>query len=201
MRGWLRERLPWPLLAASLALGGCAGMEQSPCYHRPLSTLLDSTNLKAMFASMAVELCQSPCGQDCGAERQACPSEAARQTILVTDFANLDTYIPGQHGLLMGESMRAALSSGCQSRIVQAEFGKHFKLSEQGLVALTRKVDEIRRDELPYQEAVVGTYSFQGGKLIIFARKIDSRTGVVTRMVSREVNFTCGQNSITSRVN
>ncbi len=176
-------------------------MEPGSCYSRPLPTLLDSTNLKTMFTGMAVELCQSPCTQDCEADRQTCPGDAAKQTTLVTDFANLETYIPGQQGLLMGESMRAALSSACCSKIVQAEFGKHFKLSDQGLVALTRKVDEIRRDEFPYQETVVGTYSFQGSKLALFARKIDSRSGIVSRMVSREINFTCGRNSITSRVN
>jgi hypothetical protein len=188
------------LSAAALALGGCAVPGSSTCYGRPAQTLLDATHLKEIFTGMAAELCQSPCARDCAADRPACPAEATRQPVLVTDFANLETYIPGLHGLLMGEMMRAGLSSQCCHRIVQAEFGKHFKLSEQGLVALTRNIEEIRRDDVPGRDIVVGTYSFQGSKLALFARRIDSRSGIVGHMASREINFSCQGDRVSGQV-
>lgn len=196
----MRRPLLAALLIATLGLAGCTMLESTPCYSRAAQSLIDATDLKGIFTDMAAELCQSPCTQGCGPDRQACATDAARQTVLVTDFANLDTYIPGQHGLLMGELMRAALSTQCCNRIIQAEFGKYFKLSGQGLVALTRNVEEIRRDEFPYQDIVVGTYSFHGSKLVLFVRKIDSRSGIVTRMVSREIDYTCRGNAVSSDV-
>jgi hypothetical protein len=184
-------------LVAGLPLGGCALLnDNSPCYGQSLPALMDAGNLQQVFAEIARELCQPACAGDCRGERAACGAEVSTRPVMVSDFANLDTYVPGQAGLLMGEMMRSALSTGCCRKIVQAEYGKFFKLSEQGLVILTRKVDEIRRDDFPGQDIVVGTYSFHGSKLSIFARRIDSRTGIVERMVTREITYSCNGSRI-----
>jgi len=178
----------------AVGLGGCANLDFTPsqCVSRSLPSLLDATDLKKIFTGMARELCQASDGaSDCGTGRTSCAAAKEAQTILVTDFANIDTYIPGSEGLLMGELMRSALNSNCSAKIIQAEFGKYYKLSAQGLVALDRSVDEISRDTYPYQNIVVGTYSFHGSKLLMFVRKIGGRTGVVNRMLTREIDYTC----------
>lgn len=187
------------LLAAALALlGGCSSMDTMPCHGTPLPTLMDATALKPVFADLARELCQPACAAN--ADRAACGRETSPRPTLVSDFASLDSYVPGRPGLLMGEMMRAALNAECCRKIVQAEFGKHFKLSEEGLVVLTRNVEEIRRDELASEDLVVGTYSYHGSKLALFARRVDSRTGIVERMATREITYSCDGRRISARL-
>jgi hypothetical protein len=115
-----------------------------------------------------------------------------RLTVLVTDFADLQTFIPNQSGLLMGELMRAGLNKTCCYKIIQAEFAKYFKLSENGLVVLTRNVNEIKKDEYSQSEAIVGTYNYlNNNKVVVFVRRINMATGRISKMVTREVNYSC----------
>jgi len=93
--------------------------------------------------------------------------------------------------------MRGSLSKVCSYKIVQAEFGKYFKLSENGLIVLTRNIREIKKDEYSQSEAIVGTYSYQNNnKIVIFARKINTETGNISRMVTREVNYACAGGAV-----
>jgi hypothetical protein len=109
--------------------------------------------------------------------------------VLVTDFADIQSFQPNQAGLLMGELMRGSLSNVCCYKIIQAEFGKYFKLSENGLVVLTRNATEIKNDEYAKSEAIVGTYSYMNNnKVVIFARRMNTETGKISRMVTKEVS-------------
>ena len=185
-------------------LTGCAATEiiYGPCYGKTLPQLMDSTTLKPLFQEMAYELCTDSCS-DCtvrnpdGTTPRVTPNTCAleeirRQTVLVTDFVDLKSYVPGESGLLMGEMMRGSLNQVCCYKIVQAEFGKYFKLNENGLVSLTRRVSEIKRDDYPQPEAVVGTYNFlNNSKVVLFVRRINTTTGYVTKMVTREVDYSC----------
>lgn len=185
------------------ALTGCATYKPEgygACYNKSLPILLDSTDLKALFQDIAAELCVDTCS-DCvtktadGKEPvSACPNrdDINRLTVLVTDFADLQTFVPNQSGLLMGELMRASLNKVCCYKIIQAEFAKFFKLSENGLVVLTRNVKEIKKDEYSQSEAIVGTYNYlNNNKVVIFVRKINMATGKISKMVTREVNYSC----------
>lgn len=184
-------------------LSGCAATEivYGPCYGKTLPQLLDSTTLKPLFQEMAYELCTDSC-TDCAPRTpdgklavtpKTCGlEEIRRQTVLVTDFVDLKSYVPGDSGLLMGELMRGSLNQVCCYKIVQAEFGKYFKLNEQGLVSLTRRVSEIKNDDYPQPEAVVGTYNYlNNSKVVLFVRRINTTTGYVTKMVTREVDYSC----------
>lgn len=184
-------------------LTGCAPYTYRPepygaCYNKSLPILLDATDLKALFQDMAAELCVDTC-TDCAprASEKAIPAcaprdDANRLTVLVTDFADLQTFIPNQPGLLMGELMRASLNKVCCYKIIQAEFAKYFKLSENGLVVLTRNVNEIKKDEYSQSEAIVGTYNYlNNNKVIVFVRRINMATGRISKMVTREVNYSC----------
>lgn len=185
-------------------LTGCAATEiiYGPCYGKTLPQLMDSTTLKPLFQEMAYELCTDSCS-NCtvrnpdGTTPRVTPNTCAleeirRQTVLVTDFVDLKSYVPGESGLLMGEMMRGSLNQVCCYKIVQAEFGKYFKLNENGLVSLTRRVSEIKRDDYPQPEAVVGTYNFlNNSKVVLFVRRINTTTGYVTKMVTREIDYSC----------
>jgi len=200
-------------LVLSSALGlltGCASSLPSAlggnCYNKALPMLLDSTDLKALFQDIASELCMGPCtsnstsgAHDAGTDSSSCTNQndKNRQTVLVTDFADLQSFLPNQSGILMGELMRGSLSKVCSYKIVQAEFGKYFKLSENGLIVLTRNIREIKKDEYSQSEAIVGTYSYQNNnKIVIFARKINTETGNISRMVTREVNYACAGGAV-----
>lgn len=204
------------LSLCSSIMVGCASVP-SPlngnCYNKTLSTLLDSTDLKALFQDLAFEICSEkelecvPQTQN-PKENQKENQKSTAQTCIkqglinpinamVTDFADIQTFIPNQSGLLMGELMRGSLNKVCDYKIVQAEFAKYFKLSENGLVVLTRHASEIKKDEYSQQEAIVGTYNYlNNNKVLLFVRKINTQTGKISRMVTREINYTCSGRSV-----
>lgn len=193
-----------------LALSGCATSTPSigygACYGKSLPVLLDSTALKGLFQDIASELCVETC-TDCAVapaagkpatQLNANRDETSRQTVLVTDFADIQTFVPNQSGLLMGELMRAGLNKACCYKIVQAEFGKYFKLSENGLIVLTRKVSEIKKDEYAQSEAIIGTYNYlNNNKVLVFVRRINTETGKISKMVTRELDYSCLGRSLT----
>lgn len=190
------------LLAGVCLLSGCVtDVVYGPCHGKTLPQLMDATELKPLFQEMAYELCTDSC-TDCATRTpdgkltitpQACGlEEIKRQTVLVTDFVDLKSYVPGDSGLLMGELMRGSLNQVCCYKIVQAEFGRYFKLNENGLVSLTRRVSEIKKDEYLQPEAVVGTYNYlNNSKVVLFVRRINTTTGHVTKMVTRELDYSC----------
>jgi len=184
------------------------------CYYGmslTLPVLLDSTDLKALFEDIAAELCVDTCS-DC-ATRQPdgkmgtinCVNldEINRQTVIVTDFADIQTYKPEQSGILMGELMRASLNKVCCYKLIQAEFAKYFKLSENGLVVLTRNANEIKDDEYSQSEVIVGTYNYvhnyhylSKNKVVIFIRRINMQTGKISKIVTRELDYSCHERMI-----
>jgi FlgO protein len=162
--------------AALGVLAGCASAPDQPCGYKQLPNLVALTDFEPLFRTAAAELC---------------PPIHSTGAVLVPDFLNLQTYAPGPTGLYMGEQMRAALSHQCNSPIQQVDFGKYLKLNDDGLAVLTRNADEIQASAVRSQDVVVGTYSFQGGKLSMFMRRLNSSNGVIERMVAKEVAYTC----------
>ncbi len=165
------------LLFVAFLTGGCASVN---CY---LGTqdILPKLNLRAVFDSVAKDICQNRC---------------VPKTVFVSDFLDIETYMPEREGILMSEIMRGSLSEVCCYQIVQGEFSKHFKLSKSGLIALTRNPKEIRLKEIPYTEAVVGTYSISENKLFIFVRQINLRTGKIKKFITREISYSCVGNQV-----
>jgi hypothetical protein len=202
------------LLAIALALGAAdpagagfydrtgSGGERTSC----TSQNLDQVELKTIFLSIAKELCTDSCAE-CGRPDKACGSAVGKgsdlelhQAVLVADFVDLQNYQPNQYGILMGELMRGSLNSYCCSKIIQAEFAKYFKLTESGLVVLTRNVSDIKTDKYSQPECIVGTFSFLNSKLIIFVRRINTTTGQISKMVMREIDFKCDQGKVSYTV-
>ncbi len=201
------------LLTGCFALNSTSGYRSGGCYQQNFNNLLEHTELKKIFADIANELCVDTCN-DCGSQagqhaKTACgqndrnesPDEIIKHTVIVTDFVDIQSFIPKQQGILMGELMRGSLNSSCCYRIVQAEFGKYFKLSESGLVVLSRNVGVIKNDGYKQPECIVGTYSIMNNKLIIFVRRINTETGKISKMVTREITYHCLGNQVTYTIN
>lgn len=205
-----------PVIAGLLLLcciSGCVATKAGDtsgrgCYQN-LNQLLEHTELKKIFADIAIEMCKERCdgcaeplktGCGSGGTAESPAPESPPQTVLVTDFVDLQSFIPHQQGLLMGELMRGSLNSQCCYRIVQAEFSRFFTLSEKGLVVLSRKAADIKNDTYSQPECIVGTYSFMNNKLIIFVRRINTVTGKISKIVMREIDYRCVGNQVTYQV-
>lgn len=193
----------------ALFLTGCASQNPvkrySTCSGKSFNQLLESTELKPLFNDIARELCTEPCVSKDGApaeNRSKCSSgnDSNDYSVLITDFVDIQSFAPASQGLLMGELMRGSLSSVCSTKITQVEFAKFFNLNERGLVVLSRKVSEIKKDEYDQTEAVVGTYSYLNNKIVIFVRKINVVSGKISRMVVREVDYNCAGGNVSYSV-
>lgn len=197
----------------ALFICGCAAQDnvarRSACNGKTFNQLLESTDLKPLFNEIASDLCTEPCVSGVEAsssgksekESRCFPAKDKNEySVLITDFVDIQSFTPASQGLLMGELMRGSLSSVCSTKITQVEFAKFFNLNEKGLVVLSRKVSEIKKDEYDQTEAVVGTYSYLTNKIIIFARKINVVTGKISRMVTREVDYNCAGGSVSYTV-
>jgi len=181
----------------------------STCNGKSFNQLLESTDLKPLFNDIAREFCTEPCSSGSSDPSTKAPDKnfncsAANDknsySVLVTDFVDIQSFTPASQGLLMGELMRGSLSSVCSTKITQVEFAKFFNLNEKGLVVLSRKVSEIKKDEYDQTEAIVGTYSYLNNKIVIFARKINVVSGKISRMVTREVDYNCAGGNVTYTV-
>lgn len=168
-----------------------------------LDVLMEAMDLKKIFEDMARELCTDSCSQCAGTENRPqmeILENCRQETLIVTDFVDLETYVPRRYGILMGELMRGGLTKSCCNRIVQGEFARYFKLTERGFVALTRNANEIKNDEYLQATCVVGTYEHKGSKVLLFAKKIDIPTGRIIRLATREIDFRWQAGSLTYNV-
>lgn len=188
-----------------LLLSSCAANREAftssygGCVNKSLPLLLDVTDLKGLFQGISAEFCPTmKCSEPGQTDRNrgTCQEDPRGPVVLVTDFVDLQSFMPNPSGLVMGEVMRTTLNNVCNYQVLQGEFGKYFTLNDRGLVVLTRRASELKTNEFGDREAIVGTYSYLGNnKLMIFARRIDTRTGKVAKMVSREVDYSSAGSS------
>jgi hypothetical protein len=196
------------VIFSAFFLSGCASQPAqarfSACYGKSFNQLLESTELKPLFNDIALELCTELCAAESSSISTEKPEKSSRcfpkpekdYSVLITDFVDIQSFTPASQGLLMGELMRGSLSSVCSTKITQVEFAKFFNLNEKGLVVLSRKVSEIKKDDYDQTEAIVGTYSYLNNKIVIFARKINVITGKISKMVTREIDYNCAGGSV-----
>lgn len=179
--------------ASLLGLVGCASNDYQQCGKEKLTALVAMAEVNQVFDEFALGFCPPSCGVDPTSGASTCSdTEQLSKLVLVPDYVNITNYLPGVAGLYMGEQMRAALSRRCSSRIYQAELGRDFKLSGEGLVALTRNPSEVIRDEFRGQDILLGTYAYGGNRLSLFTRKISGSSGVISKMISKEIIYSCG---------
>lgn len=154
-------------------LSGCTYLYQGSCIYQltPIERV-SIANLDEHFMEIASEICSKP-----------------GYSIIIPDFIEINTFSTGKIGLLLSELMRSYYSQQCKNEIVQVEFPKHFKLTQDGLIALTRNPDELKKKEHKTPEAIIGTYSYTDNNLRIFVRKIDTENGKIIKMTSREIRL------------
>lgn len=206
----LRPALAY-LLAACFALSGCSSAATTAVIHtvpakatekcsQGLEWQVRMLDLKKIFGELAAELCTECSGARkpdlCQGKPESDCCLKTRDQLLVTDFVDLTTFEPKRVGVLLGEAMKAGLSQSCCRPIQQVELAKYFKLTDLGLVALTRESDDIAAKEYRPGECVIGTYTLSADKLMLFVRRVNLADGSIVRMVSREISFSCTETQL-----
>lgn len=196
----LRQSKIIALMLCFFSLSGCVGVLYNPSCSKKfgessyaLERIISKADLKSIFEKIAQEFCDKK-------QPSNCSPQGMSPAVLVADFVDIQSLEPQHTGILMAELMKSGLNNNCCNRIVQAEFSKFFKLSEKGLIALTRDPKEILKDEYPFTECIVGTYNYSSDKLYIFVRRINIYTGEISKIVSREISFSCYGDSVTTSV-
>ena len=138
-----------------------------------VDSIIPNLDLSKPVSDMASKLCLYTSGR----------------TVVVTDFVDLETLKPGKSGLLLSELLKSKLSEICNARVVQVEFSKYFTIGQNGFRVLTRDIDELKGIKQPVTIAIVGTYNLSQNRLYLFSHVLNIQTGVVYKMVDKEVNY------------
>lgn len=145
---------------------------------------LQATDLSNLMQSMAAELSN-------GLPRFDPKSNDNYGVLLVADFVNVNTLKTEQNSLVMSEMLRTYLANVPGKRVIQVEFGKDIRLSDSGVVSLTRNLDLANKQKVGANQVVVGTYLDLQSKLIINLRAIDPTNQIISSAVVRELKYTC----------
>uniref|UniRef100_UPI0040481A2B FlgO family outer membrane protein n=1 Tax=Polynucleobacter sp. TaxID=2029855 RepID=UPI0040481A2B len=173
------------VLIATLILGGCSGApKRGDGQCATFEDKLQATDLTALVSGMTTELNASLPVFD--------PSDPDEYGILlVADFVNVNTLRSEPNALVMSDMMRSYLARIAGKKVLQVEFGKDIRLSESGLVSLTRKIGQAGSPQVGASQVIVGTYLNLNNKLIINVKAIDPSTQIISSAIVRELNYTC----------
>lgn len=111
------------------------------------------------------------------------------KTIVVTDIVDIQKFVPNKEGIFLSEYLKNSLINKCNSKIIQVEFSKHFKISNKGLRILTRNTDELRKKNVNTYLIITGTYKKTEEKVILFIRLINYKTSKIKKFTIREIKF------------
>jgi hypothetical protein len=172
------------LLCSLLGLTACGttGRSESQCL--TFEDKLQATDLTALISGMATELNTSLPKFDPNG-----PDEYG--ILLVADFVNVNTLKTEPNVLVMSEMMRSYLARIPGKKVVQVEFGKDIRISDAGIVSLTRKIGQTGNTKVGASQVIVGTYLNLPTKLVINVKAIDPSNQIISAAIVRELNYSC----------
>jgi hypothetical protein len=172
------------LLCALLGLSACgtAGRGDAQCL--TFEDKLQATDLTVLVSGMATELNTSLPKFDPNG-----PDEYG--VLLVADFVNVNTLKTEPNVLVMSEMMRSYLARIPGKKVVQVEFGKDIRISDTGIVSLTRKIGQTGNTKVGASQVIVGTYLNLPNKLVINVKAIDPSNQIISAAIVRELNYSC----------
>ncbi len=118
--------------------------------------------------------------------------ETPPSEIIVTEFVDL-TYLENQSkfGYVLSNNIKNSLINDINTKVIEAEVSKYFKISGNGLKILSRDVKKIRTDNLNVKHAVVGTYAYTDQETIVFVKLINLETGIIEGSYSKTLPMNC----------
>jgi hypothetical protein len=174
-----------PLFALLILLSGCSSTQNrvdNQCL--TFEDKLQATDLSNLMQSMATELSN-------GLPKFDPKSSDNYGVLLVADFVNVNTLKTEQNSLVMSDMLRTYLANLPGKRVIQVEFGKDIRLSDSGVISLTRNIDLANKQKVGANQVVVGTYLDLQSKLIINLRAIDPTNQIISSAVVRELKYSC----------
>ena len=179
-----------PLFALLLLVSGCSSTgnrAENQCL--TFEDKLQATDLSNLMQSMAAEL-------SLGLPKFDPRSSDNYGVLLVSDFVNINTLKTEPNSLVMSDMLRTYLANLPGKRVVQVEFGKDIRLSDSGVVSLTRNIDLTNKQKVGANQVVVGTYLDLQTKLVINLRAIDPSNQIISSAVVRELKYTCSSGKL-----
>lgn len=179
------RKLLIPLLALLWVLAACSSTPnraENQCL--TFEDKLQATDLSNLMQSMATELSN-------GLPKYDPKSGDDYVVLLVADFVNVNTLKTEQNSLVMSDMLRTYLANLPGKKVIQVEFGKDVRLSDTGVISLTRNIDLANKQKVGANQVVVGTYLDLQTKLIINLRAIDPTNQIISSAVVRELKYSC----------
>ncbi|MBU3724483.1 MAG: hypothetical protein FGM18_03105 [Burkholderiaceae bacterium] len=179
----------------SLLLAGCAtGVERlddAVLRDHPLEECRVSreeavarVDMRKLLADVSREICPNP------PESGDAASEPGI-AVVVPDVADIQTYVPGALGVSMGELLRASIFNICKVPVRQVELSSTIKFDSNGMVILSRDLNQVKQSAFPAETAVIGTYHLQRNKLTVVVRRVAMDTALISSIATREARWRC----------
>lgn len=184
------RKLLIPLLTLLLVVSGCSSTQNrvdNQCL--TFEDKLQATDLSSLMQSMAAEL-------NNGLPKFDPRFSEDNSVLLVSDFVNINTLKTEQNSLVMSDMLRTYLANLPGKKVIQVEFGKDIRLSDSGVISLTRNIDLANKQKVGANQVVVGTYLDLQSKLIINLRAIDPTNQIISSAVVRELKYSCNSGKL-----
>lgn len=167
----------------SLILMGCASEVTGSNCQISSRDLLSQIDTRELMNGLVEGLCPP---------RSASTSSLQNQDVLIVpDVVDVHSLQPDRLGVALGEILRASIFKICQIPIRQVELSREFRLSSDGLMALSRNPKEVRQPAFQASTAIIGTYHIDGSKLILVGRRVDIESSTYLAVTTKEISLTC----------
>jgi hypothetical protein len=167
-----------------LVLTACGTTSRGDAQCLTFEDKLQATDLTVLVSGMATELNTSLPKFDPNG-----PDEYG--VLLVADFVNVNTLKTEPNVLVMSEMMRSYLARIPGKKVIQVEFGKDIRISDAGIVSLTRKIGQTGNTKVGASQVIVGTYLNMPNKLVINVKAIDPSNQIISAAIVRELSYSC----------
>jgi len=122
------------------------------------------------------------------------------ERMVIADFVELSSLDKSRRfGLVLSNKLKNALTKSGQTRVIEVETSKYFKMGQNGLKLLSRNADELRNTHADIHYALVGTYTITSDRVIIFSKLLDMKDGSIAASHSYEMPMTCEIASLLKR--
>jgi len=110
---------------------------------------------------------------------------------IIPDMVDVQSYVPGAMGISMGELLRVSVFNVCNVPVRQVEVSSAIKFDANGMVILSRDLNQLRQRAFPAETAVIGTYHLQRNKLTVVVRRVSLENSLISAIATREARWRC----------
>ncbi len=140
-------------------------------------------NMRQLLAEVSKDICAAPA--------ELADAAGTQSAYIIPDMVDVQSYVPGVLGISMGELLRASVFNVCNVPVRQVEVSSAIKFDANGMVILSRDLNQLRQRAFPAETAVIGTYHLQRNKLTIVVRRVSLDNSLISAIATREARWSC----------